>query len=84
MKKAIYILYTICVLMVVSFFVYVCVDSRNEVFSARKQSECQYLSAYKKTKVYENARLIGFGEYKKAVEFDGGTLRILDFEIEFF
>ena len=55
MKKAIYILYTICVLMVVSFFVYVCVDSRDEVFSARKQSECQYLSAYKKTKVYENA-----------------------------
>lgn len=29
-------------------------------------------------------RLIGFGEYKKAVQLDGNVLRILDFEIELF
>ena len=29
-------------------------------------------------------RLVGFGEYKKAVCFDGNVLRILDFEIELF
>lgn len=29
-------------------------------------------------------RLIGFGEYKKAVQLDGNVLRILDFEIEIF
>ena len=45
---------------------------------------CFFIGIYGAAKVYENARLIGFGEYKKAVEFDGGTLRILDFEIEFF
>ncbi len=45
---------------------------------------CFFISIYGTAKVYENARLIGFGEYKKAVEFDGGTLRILDFEIELF
>lgn len=45
---------------------------------------CFFIGIYGTAKVYENARLIGFGEYKKAVEFDGGTLRILDFEIELF
>lgn len=45
---------------------------------------CFFFGIYGTAKVYENARLIGFGEYKKAVEFDGGTLRILDFEIELF
>ena len=45
---------------------------------------CFFIIIYGPAKVYENARLIGFGEYKKAVEFDGGTLRILDFEIELF
>lgn len=33
-------------------------------------------------KAYENIRLIGFGEYRKAVEYEEGTLRIFDFEID--
>lgn len=35
-------------------------------------------------KAYEKTRLVGFGEYRKAVELDGNILRILDFEIELF
>lgn len=35
-------------------------------------------------KAYEKIRLVGFGEYRKAVELDGNTLKILDFEIEIF
>ena len=45
---------------------------------------CLFIGFCGTARVYENARLIGFGEYKKAVEFDGDTLRILDFEIEIF
>ena len=33
-------------------------------------------------KAYENTRLVGFGEYRKAVELEGNILKILDFEIE--
>ncbi|MGN0494199.1 MAG: hypothetical protein ACI4F7_11170 [Acutalibacteraceae bacterium] len=35
-------------------------------------------------RAYEKTRLVGFGEYRKAVELDGNILRILDFEIELF
>ena len=45
---------------------------------------CLFIGIYGTAKVYESARLIGFGEYKKAVEIDGNVLRILDFEIEIF
>ena len=33
-------------------------------------------------KTYENIRLIGFGEYKEAVEITSTSIRILDFEYE--
>lgn len=33
-------------------------------------------------KAYENIRLIGFGEYRKAVEYEDGVLRFFDTEIE--
>ena len=45
---------------------------------------CLFIGIDGTAKVYETARLIGFGEYKKAVEIDGNILRILDFEIEIF
>lgn len=45
---------------------------------------CLFIGIYGTAKVYEEARLIGFGEYKKAVEIKGNILRILDFEIELF
>ena len=34
-------------------------------------------------KAYENIRLIGFGEYRSAIELNDGTLKIFDFEISF-
>lgn len=34
-------------------------------------------------RAYESMRLIGFGEYKKAVETDDGSIRLFDFEIKF-
>lgn len=45
---------------------------------------CLFIGIYGTAKAYENMRLIGFGEYKKAVEIKGNVLRILDFEIELF
>lgn len=45
---------------------------------------CLFIGVYGAARVYETARLIGFGEYKKAVEIEGNVLRILDFEIEIF
>ena len=34
-------------------------------------------------RAYEAMRLIGFGEYKKAIETDDGSIRLFDFEIKF-
>lgn len=31
---------------------------------------------------YENIRLIGFGEYRKAVEYEDGVLKVFDYEID--
>ena len=45
---------------------------------------CIFIGIYGTAKAYENMRLVGFGEYKKAVQLDGNVLRILDFEIELF
>lgn len=47
-------------------------------------SICLFIGIYGMSKAYENMRLVGFGEYKKAVQLDGKVLRILDFEIELF
>lgn len=35
------------------------------------------------SKAYENIRLIGFGEYRKAVEIKDGKLLFFDLEIDF-
>ena len=45
---------------------------------------CLFIGIYGTAKAYENMRLMGFGEYKKAVQLDGSVLRILDFELELF
>jgi hypothetical protein len=36
------------------------------------------------SKAYENIRLIGFGEYRKAIEIEDGKLLFFDFEINLF
>ncbi len=33
------------------------------------------------SKAYENIRLIGFGEYRTAIDYEDGKLMIFDFEI---
>ena len=35
------------------------------------------------SKAYEGIRLIGFGEYRSAVEIDDGSIRIFDFTLRF-
>lgn len=45
---------------------------------------CIFIGICGTARAYEKMRLIGFGEYKKAVEIEGNVLRILDFEIELF
>lgn len=45
---------------------------------------CLFIAVFGTAKAYENTRRIGFGEYKKAVDYENGTFRILDFEIEIF
>lgn len=43
---------------------------------------CFFIALFGTARAYENTRCIGFGEYKKAVAYENGTLRILDFEFE--
>lgn len=45
---------------------------------------CLFIGIFGISKAYENTKLTGFGEYKKAVDYEDGVLRILDFEIEIF
>lgn len=33
------------------------------------------------SKAYENIRLIGFGEYRTAIDYEDGKLKIFDFEV---
>lgn len=33
------------------------------------------------SKAYENIRLIGFGEYRTAIEYEEGKLKFFDFEV---
>ena len=35
------------------------------------------------TKAYEGIRLIGFGEYRSAIEIDKGGIKIFDFTLKF-
>lgn len=41
---------------------------------------CLILGSFSAAKAYENMRLSGFGEYKRAVEYNGSKWRIFDFE----
>ncbi|MBR2044474.1 MAG: hypothetical protein IJ946_09100 [Clostridia bacterium] len=43
---------------------------------------CLYIIVAGITESYKQMRKIGFGEYKNAVEYSNGVLRILDFKIE--
>lgn len=45
-------------------------------------SMCVFFALFGTAKAYENMRITGFGEYKKAVSFENGKLRILDFEFD--
>lgn len=42
---------------------------------------CLIFGCYGMTKAYENTRLIRFGEYRHAVEYEDGTLYFFDFTI---
>ena len=44
---------------------------------------CIFVFCFGISKTYENIQLIGFGEYKEAVEITSTSIRILDFEYEF-
>lgn len=44
---------------------------------------CIFIALFGAAKTYESIRLIGFGEYKRAVEITNTHIRILDFEYEF-
>ena len=35
------------------------------------------------TKAYEGIRLIGFGEYRSAIQIDEGGIKIFDFNLRF-
>ncbi len=35
------------------------------------------------TKAYEGIRLVGFGEYRNAVEIENGSIKIFDFILRF-
>lgn len=45
---------------------------------------CALLGILGVAKAYKNIRLIGFGEYREAIEIKNGTIKIFDFEIELF
>ncbi len=44
---------------------------------------CIFIASFGVALAYENIRLIGFGEYKKAVEITEAYIRVLDFKYEF-
>lgn len=44
---------------------------------------CIFIASFGVALAYENIRLIGFGEYKKAVEITETYIRVLDFKYEF-
>ncbi len=41
---------------------------------------CLVLGFYGICKAYEGIRLVGFGEYRKAIEIDGEEINIFDFK----
>ncbi len=44
---------------------------------------CLMLGIFGISKAYEGIRLIGFGEYRSAVEIDQEGIKIFDFTLEF-
>ncbi len=44
---------------------------------------CLILGIYGIIKAYEGIRLIGFGEYRSAIEIENGSIEIFDFTISF-
>ena len=44
---------------------------------------CLLLGILGITKAYEGIRLIGFGEYRSAIEIDEGGIKIFDFNLRF-
>ena len=45
---------------------------------------CLIIGFYGMAKSYENIRKIGFGEYRKAIEFEDGKINFFDFQIAVF
>lgn len=44
---------------------------------------CLILGIFGIMKAYEGIRLIGFGEYRSAIEIDEGGIKIFDFNLRF-
>lgn len=44
---------------------------------------CLLLGIFGITKAYEGIRLVGFGEYRNAIEIDNGNIKIFDFILRF-
>lgn len=42
---------------------------------------CLSIGFFGMAKSYESIRQIGFGEYRKAVEIENGTLKFFDYEV---
>lgn len=44
---------------------------------------CLLLGIFGMTKAYEGIRLVGFGEYRNAIEIENGNIKIFDFILRF-
>ena len=44
---------------------------------------CLMLGFFGITKAYEGIRLVGFGEYRSAIEINDSSIKIFDFILEF-
>lgn len=44
---------------------------------------CMLLGIFGITKAYEGIRLVGFGEYRNAIEIENGNIKIFDFILRF-
>lgn len=44
---------------------------------------CLILGFFGITKAYEGIRLIGFGEYRNAIEIENGNIKFFDFTLRF-
>lgn len=45
---------------------------------------CLLIALIGTTKAYESIRQIGFGEYRRAIDYENGTLIFFDFTIDLF